>query len=75
LSKENKRKDWIDLANKELKSKKLEDHYWNTPEGIKVKPLYTEEDLKIIKRALDEAKKGMEDRFKNKFVKAKITFD
>tara|TARA_Y100001935_G_C17133220_1_gene421678 strand:+ start:75 stop:293 length:219 start_codon:yes stop_codon:yes gene_type:complete len=36
---------------------------------------YTEEDLKIIKRALDEAKKGMEDRFKNKFVKAKITFD
>lgn len=36
---------------------------------------YTEEDLKKIKRALDEAKKAMEDRFKNKFVKAKITFD
>ena len=36
---------------------------------------YTEEDLKKIKRALDEAKKGMEDRFKNKFVKTKITFD
>mgnify|MGYP001163684063 CR=1 FL=1 len=52
MSKENKRKDWIDLANKELKSKKLEDHYWNTPEGIKVKPLYTEEDLKQIKHTI-----------------------
>ena len=36
---------WKQLASNELKDKSLEDHYWETPEGIKVKPLYTEEDL------------------------------
>lgn len=36
---------------------------------------YSEDDLKKIKRALDEAKKGMEDRFRNKFAKEKISFD
>ena len=40
--------DWKELASKELKDKSLNDHYWETPEGIKVKPLYTEEDLKSL---------------------------
>ncbi len=39
---------WKELASKELKDKSLNDHYWETPEGIKVKPLYTEEDLKNL---------------------------
>lgn len=46
-----KRKDytnWKDLASSELRDKSLEDHYWETPEGIKVKPLYTAEDLKDL---------------------------
>ena len=46
-----KRKDytnWKDLASGELRGKSLEDHYWETPEGIKVKPLYTAEDLKDL---------------------------
>ena len=30
--------DWKELASKELKDKSLNDHYWETPEGIKVKP-------------------------------------
>ena len=41
-------KDWIDLAKKELKDKKLEDLFWETPEGIKVKPLYTKDDVKNL---------------------------
>ena len=41
-------KDWINSAQKELKEKKLEDLSWETPEGIKVKPLYTEEDVKQL---------------------------
>ena len=36
---------WEQLASKELKDKSLKDHFWETPEGIKVKPLYTQEDL------------------------------
>ena len=43
-----KYKDWLDLANKELKDRNIEDLYWQTPEGIKVKPLYTEDDLKNL---------------------------
>ncbi len=39
---------WEDLATKELKDKSLDSHYWDTPEGIKVKPLYTEDDLKSL---------------------------
>ena len=39
-------KDWDALAKKELKGKDLGDVEWVTPEGIKVKPLYTKEDLK-----------------------------
>ena len=38
-------KDWDTLAKKELKGKDLSDVEWVTPEGIKVKPLYTKEDL------------------------------
>ena len=41
-------KDWINSAEKELKEKKLEELFWETPEGIKVKPLYTEDDIKQL---------------------------
>ena len=37
---------WKDLAVKQLRGRPLEDLNWKTPEGILVKPLYTEEDLK-----------------------------
>ena len=40
--------DWINSAEKELKEKKLEELFWETPEGIKVKPLYTEDDIKQL---------------------------
>ena len=37
---------WIELAEKQLKGKPLlKDLDWETPEGIRVKPLYTAEDL------------------------------
>ena len=39
---------WKDIASKELKDKSLEEHFWETPEGIKVKPLYTADDLKEL---------------------------
>jgi len=41
-------KEWLDLANKELKEREIDDLKWRTPEGIEVKPLYTENDLKIL---------------------------
>ena len=41
-------KGWEELASKELRDKNLKNHFWETPEGIKVKPLYTEEDLQKI---------------------------
>jgi len=37
--------DWKALAEKQLRGKPLEALDWNTPEGIKVKSLYTAEDL------------------------------
>ena len=40
--------DWQEIASEELKGKDLKQHFWETPEGIKVKPLYTSEDLKNI---------------------------
>ena len=40
-------KDWEDSASKELKEKAL-DKLWETPEGIKVKPLYTKDDVKDL---------------------------
>jgi len=36
---------WTDLATKQLRGKPLESLDWETPEGIRVKPLYTAEDL------------------------------
>ncbi len=41
-------RDWMDLASKELKGSDPEALVWQTPEGIPVKPLYTEEDLEGI---------------------------
>ena len=38
-------KQWQDLATKQMKGKALETLTWETPEGIKVKPLYTAQDL------------------------------
>lgn len=45
-------KEWLNLANKELKDKEIDDLRWKTPEGIEVKPLYTEDDLKNIKHKI-----------------------
>ncbi|WP_372682961.1 methylmalonyl-CoA mutase [Desulfosarcina sp.] len=36
---------WKDLSAKQLRGKTLEDLRWDTPEGIRVKPLYTAQDL------------------------------
>tara|TARA_B100000287_G_scaffold5346_1_gene5220 strand:- start:1007 stop:3124 length:2118 start_codon:yes stop_codon:yes gene_type:complete len=47
LSKKNI-KDWEDSASKELKEKALDQLFWETPEGIKVKPLYTKDDVKDL---------------------------
>ena len=41
-------KDWEALAEKELRGKPLEDLTWDTPEGIAIKPLYTESDLEGV---------------------------
>ena len=41
-------RDWMDLASRELKGQSAEDLVWQTPEGIPVKPLYTEADLEGI---------------------------
>src|SRR6266581_4563087 len=39
---------WTTLAAKELKGRQLSSLDWETPEGITVKPLYTEADLAAI---------------------------
>ncbi len=36
---------WTNLATKQLRGKSLQSLNWETPEGIRVKPLYTAEDL------------------------------
>jgi methylmalonyl-CoA mutase len=36
---------WKDLATKQLRGKSLDDLAWDTPEGIRVNPLYTAQDL------------------------------
>ncbi len=36
---------WEEMATKLMKGKPLENLDWDTPEGIKVKPLYTQEDI------------------------------
>ncbi len=48
MKKEYNYEDWITLVEKELKDKKKSTLGWETPEGIKVKPLYTERDLKNL---------------------------
>ena len=40
--------EWKELASKELRDKKLDELFWETPEGIKVKPIYTEDDVKNL---------------------------
>ena len=39
------KKQWEKIARKELRERKLEDLVWKTPEGINIKPLYTQEDI------------------------------
>ncbi|MDX5382596.1 MAG: methylmalonyl-CoA mutase [Rhodobacterales bacterium] len=39
---------WRDLAQKELRSRPIEDLTWKTLEGIEVQPLYTEEDVQAL---------------------------
>jgi len=41
-------KDWEQLAEKELRGKPVSDLAWDSPEGISIKPLYTEADLEEI---------------------------
>jgi len=45
MSEHPKKQKWIDLATKELRGKPLESLEWETPEGIKVRPVYTAEDV------------------------------
>ncbi len=40
-----KKQEWSALAEKQLRGKTLADLDWDTPEGIKVKPVYTHEDV------------------------------
>ncbi len=42
------KKEWRELAEKELRGKSLDSLDWDTPEGIKVKPVYTAEDLENL---------------------------
>ncbi len=44
-------KEWEEKAKKELKERPLDSIVWETPEGIRVNPLYTAEDLKRIDHA------------------------
>ena len=37
---------WVEMATKQSKGKSPDSLTWNSPEGIAVKPLYTDEDLK-----------------------------
>ncbi len=45
MSEHPKKKEWVASATKELKGKSVDTLDWVTPEGIKVKPLYTAEDI------------------------------
>ena len=51
MSKKYNYADWLKLATKELKNREINDLNWDTPEGIEVKPLYTEEDLKDLEHS------------------------
>ena len=50
MNKKNKKNylDWVKLAKKELKNNKLDDLYSKSPDGIKIKPLYTVDDLNSL---------------------------
>lgn len=48
MAKHSDRQKWTDLATKQLRGRPLEDLDWETPEGIRVKPLYTAEDLENL---------------------------
>lgn len=39
---------WTELAKKQMKGKSPEELVWETPEGIRVKPLYTAEDIETL---------------------------
>jgi methylmalonyl-CoA mutase len=41
-------KDWKELASKQMKGKPVDSLNWKTPEGITVKPLYTDEDIEDL---------------------------
>jgi len=43
-----KLEEWKELASKQMKGKSVDALDWTTPEGIKVKPLYTAEDLENL---------------------------
>jgi len=43
-----KLKSWAEMAEKELRGRPLDNLTWETPEGIAVKPLYTEEDTQDL---------------------------
>jgi methylmalonyl-CoA mutase len=45
------KKRWEELASKQMKGKSVDSLDWRTPEGIKVKALYTAEDLEGIESA------------------------
>ena len=49
MSEHPEKQKWIDLASKELRGKPLESMDWETPEGIKIKPMYTAEDIGDVK--------------------------
>lgn len=36
---------WRDIAEVELRGRSVDDLTWNTPEGIEVQPIYTQDDL------------------------------
>lgn len=48
MSQDNTFKDWQELATKQMRGKSLESLEWQTPEGIKVKPLYSTADLEEL---------------------------
>ena len=52
MSKKITEENWKKLAEKELKGRKVSDLETNTPEGIKLKPLYTENDLNNLQHEI-----------------------
>ena len=47
MSEHPNKKNWVELAEKQMKGKSIDTLNWATPEGITVKPLYTAEDLGV----------------------------